>query len=133
MVQDQILAFYNSLVTLVSSSKSAPAPLPPTTPVAPVVLHSATVGSWSSWSVACTYLVLLLVLNNLTPLMGCHRLLASLIQYTMQGVPLVMGLTGLGPCAAFNQLLLYLFSCNIPDTGLGPCAALNQLFFYLLS
>ena len=116
MVQDQILAFYNSLVTLVSSSKSAPAPSSPTTPVAPVVLHSATVGSWSSWSVACTYLVLLLVFNNLTPLMGRHRLLASLIQYIMQGVPLVMGLTGLGPRAALDQLLLHLLSWNSPDT-----------------
>ena len=63
-----------------------------------------------------TYLVLLLVFNNLTPLMGRYRLTASLAQYLLQGVPLVMGLTGLGPCAALNQLLMHLFLWYSPET-----------------
>ena len=115
MSTELFFVFYNSFISNVFPSPTTTPSSPPVTVAAdPVTVVSAT--SWFSWPVVCTYLVLLLVFNNLTPLMGRYYLTASLAQYLLQVVPLVMGLTGLGPCAALNQLLMHLFSWYSPDT-----------------
>ena len=110
MSTEPFLVFYNSFDSKVfpGTTTTPSPPLPVTVTADPVTVVSST--SWFSWPVVCTYLVLLLVFNNLTPLMGCYHSTASLAQYLLQGVPLVMGLTGLGPCAALNKLLMHLFS-----------------------
>ena len=120
MSTEPFLVFYNSFVSKVfPGPTTAPSSPPPVTVAAdPVTIVSAT--SWFSWPVVCTYLVLLLVFINLTSLMGHYRLIASLAQYLLQGVPLVIGLTVLVPCAltscsctCFHSLALTVISIRI--------------------
>ena len=47
--------------------------------------------------------------------MGRYRLLGLILQYLLQGVPLVFGLSGLGPRAILYQLIKYSLSWELPD------------------
>ena len=71
-----------------------------------------------SWPFVLVCLLFVLVLNNLNPLMSRLRLVAMLLQYFLQGAPLVFGLTGLGPRAVFYQFVSHLISWGMPDNDL---------------
>ena len=117
MFFDQFKVYFRSLVFKIPiDTFSDPQGAPPVPTLVPPVLDTNSSSTWFSWSFALVYILVLLLFNNLNPFMGRHCLTASLVQYLLQGVPLMFGLTGLGPCAAITQVASYLFSGFTPDT-----------------
>ena len=61
------------------------------------------------------YLVFLLVLSNFLPYLGSYRLWGHLVSYILQGIPLILGLTGYGPRSAIYQIGSTIHSITYPD------------------
>ena len=118
MFKDQVVYYFSSLVNSFSFNSTT---LPLAFPVATAIYSSADantatqLANYASWPLVPLYLVFLLVMNNLNPLLGKHHFTGTLVQYFLQGVPLMLGLTGLSPRAALYQLSLYLFSGYMPN------------------
>lgn len=68
-----------------------------------------------SWILVPCYLVSLLVLNNFLPLLGQYRLWGQVLTYVLQGIPLILGLTGYGPRSGLSQFFSIMFSYVYPD------------------
>ena len=108
--------FSKFLVSLISSpSFNQTETLKVSSTAQPNFVDSLTAFHSVSWPFVLVYLLFVLVLNNLNPLMGRFRLVAMLLQYFLQGAPLVFGLTGLGPRAVFYQFVSHLISWGMPD------------------
>ena len=101
MFTDQVKVYFYSFVSKFPiSSSTISEGSPPVSPPLASAPNSTNFLGWFFWPFALVYLLILLLFNNLNPFISKHCLVASLVQYLLQGVPLVFGLTGLGPCAA---------------------------------